>query len=378
MSTATATEIVRRKQKEYRRSSKGKKGQILDEITKLTGYHRGSLQRMFTQADKPKKEKERKGRASKYAQVLPELKVLWAASFYSCGKRLKPFIPELLSALKRFGEVKVTPEEENLLTRISAATIDRQLAKDRAGLTIKGKTTTKPGTLLRSQIPVRTFAEWNENEPGFFEADLVAHCGASGKGEFLYTLTMTDILTGWTVLGAMKGRGERGTLEAMHTAWEDLPFAVKGIDSDNDSAFINDHLMRYCKKHKITFTRSRPYKKNDQCHVEQKNWSVVRQFIGYQRFERDEELSVLGKIYPMLSRYQNYFAPMMKLMSKERHGSKITKRYDEAKTPYQRLMNIKGVITKEQGERLEKEYKSTNPAELLRQIKRLLNQLEKA
>ena len=190
---------------------------------------------------------------------------------------------------RRFGEIRVTRDEQLLLNSISAATIDRMLAADRAGMAIKGRSTTKPGTLLRSRIPVRTFAEWDEDEPGFFELDLVGHCGGSGKGEFIYTLNMTDVFSGWTALGATKGRGERGTLLAIRSASEHIPFVVKGIDSDNDGAFINYHLNRYCRKEKIT--RCRPYRKNDQCHVEQKNWSVVRQFIGYRRFETDEGAS---------------------------------------------------------------------------------------
>jgi hypothetical protein len=277
-----------------------------------------------------------------------------------------------------FGEITVTGEEEGLLKSISAATIDRLLKPDRAAMTLRGRTTTKPGTLLRSQIPVRTFAEWDEQEPGFFELDLVAHCGSSGKGEFLYTLNMTDVLTGWAALGAMKGRGERGTLVAMKAAWEQVPFAVKGIDSDNDSAFINDHLLRYCRSQKITFTRCRPYKKNDQCHVEQKNWSIVRQFIGYRRFETDEQLALLAEIHPLLARYHNFFLPMMRLVSKERQGSKVTKKYDIAMTPYRRLMAVDGGIDALKREVLRKEYEATNPAGLLRRITALLGRLEGA
>lgn len=378
MSTRAATEIVSRKRKEYTKASKSGKGKVLDELEALTGYHRKSLERLFARSGKPKTPVRRKPRASRYVRVLPELRIIWAASFFSCGKRLRPFLPELLSSLRRFGEIKVTAEDEALLTSMSAATIDRHLAADRACLTIKGRTTTKPGTLLRSQIPVRTFAEWNERRPGFFEVDLVAHCGGSGRGEFLYTLDMTDVLTGWTVLGAMRGRGERGTLEAMQAAWADLPFAVKGIDSDNDSAFINDHFMRYCRSQKITFTRCRPYKKNDQCHVEQKNWSMVRQFIGYRRLETDEQLGILRWICPLLSRYHNLFSPMMKLVSKKRQGSRVMRKHDEARTPYRRLLEVEAGISEAQREDLRRMYEQTNPAELLRQIRRLLGQLEKA
>lgn len=376
MSTSAVREIVRRKRKEYLKASKGEKKRILDEVEELTGYHRKSLVRLFLKGIPARKTPIRRPRARKYTPVLPHLKLLWATSFYACGKRLAPFLTELLCSLKRFGEIKVTREEELLLSSISAATIDRMLSADRAAMMIKGRSTTKPGTLLRSRIPVRTFDEWDEDEPGFFELDLVGHCGGSGKGEFIYTLNMTDVFSGWTVLGAAKGRGERGTLAAIKSASKHAPFMVKGIDSDNDGAFINYHLERYCRTQKITFTRSRDYKKNDQCHVEQKNWSVVRRFVGYRRFETDEQLDLLQKVYPLIMVYHNFFSPMMRLVEKKREGSKVTKLYATPVTPYRRLIESNGHIDSETKERLRQEYESTNPAELLRQIRRLLQEFE--
>jgi hypothetical protein len=376
MSTLTVREIVRHKRKDYLRARKAEKRRILDEVQGLTGYHRKSLVRLFLEGVGPRSAPIRRPRASRYGVILPHLRVLWGASFYACGKRLGPFMGELLTSLKRFGEIEVTGEEETLLRSISPATIDRMLACDRARIALKGRATTKPGTLLRSKIPVRTFAEWDENEPGFFELDLVGHCGGSGKGEFLYTLNMTDVFSGWTVLGAMKGRGERGTVLAVKSAREHIPFRLKGIDSDNDSAFINYHMTKYCREEAITFTRCRPYRKNDQCHVEQKNWSVVRQFIGYRRFETDEELALLQKTYPLVMRYHNFFCPMMRLEAKERDGSKVTRRYTTATTPYQRLLMSNGYIDEQTKESLRREYESTNPAELLRQILALLRHME--
>jgi len=376
MSTSSVREIVRRKRKEYLKARKAEKKRILDEVEELTGYHRKSLVRLFLGDVSPRNTPIRRPRASKYTPILPHLKVLWATSFYACGKRLAPFLGELLSVMKKRGEVWVTPSEESLLASISAATIDRILAPDRTAMTVKGRATTKPGTLLRSRIPVRTFAQWDEKEPGFFELDLVGHCGGSGSGEFLYTLDMTDVFSGWTVLGGTKGRGERGTLVAIKSASEHIPFAVKGIDSDNDGAFINHHLVRYCRSEKITFTRSREYKKNDQCHVEQKNWSVIRRFIGYRRFETDEQLALLKRVYPLIMRYHNFFSPMMRLAEKERYGSKVTRRYQTAMTPYQKLLSSNGYIGEDAMERLRQEYESLNPAELLREIRRLLQKLE--
>ena len=376
MSTLTVREIVRRKRQEYVKARKSEKKRILDEGEVLTGYHRKSLVRLFSEVPGRKSAPIRRPRVSIYGSILPHLRVLWGASFYACGKRLAPFVGELLVSLVRFGEMEITPDEEALLCRLSAATIDRMLKSDRARITLKGRTTTKPGTLLKSRIPVRTFDQWDEKEPGFFELDLVGHCGGSGRGEFLYTLNMTDVFSGWMVLGAMKGRGERGTLLAIKSARRHIPFALKGIDSDNDGAFINYHLMKYCHKEEITFTRCRPYKKNDQCHVEQKNWSVVRQFIGYRRFETDEQLAVLEKIYPLVMQYHNFFSPMMRLESKERDGSKVTRRYATAITPYRRLLMADGRIDEQTRESLRRDYEATNPAALLRQILTLLGQLE--
>ncbi|MDO8683928.1 MAG: transposase family protein [Armatimonadota bacterium] len=376
MSTSTAREIVRRKRKEYLKSAKAEKKRILDEVQELTGYHRKSLVRLFLEEARTGKPPIRRARVSKYEPILPHLKLLWATSFYACGKRLAPFLPELLTVMKRCREIQTTPSEKKLLVSISAATIDRMLEPDRAAMSVKGRSLTKPGTLLKSKIAVRTFAQWDEKEPGFFELDLVGHCGGSGSGEFLYTLNMTDVFSGWTALSGTKGRGERGTLSAIKSASSQLPFAVKGIDSDNGSEFINYHLLKYSQDEKITFTRGREYKKNDQCHVEQKNWSVVRQFIGYRRFETDEQLAILKQVYPLMMAYHNYFSPMMRLAEKERYGSKVTKRYEKAMTPYQKLITSNGRISKQAKESLRQEYKSANPAELLRRIWALLRRLE--
>ena len=376
MSRSTAREIVRRKRKEYLRAEKRKKKQILDEAEELTGYHRKSLVRLFLEEARTGKPPIRRARAKKYEPILPHLKLLWATCFYACGKRLAPFMPELLLVMKRCREIRTTPSEEELLVSISAATIDRMLEPDRKSMSVKGRSLTKPGTLLKSKIAVRTFAEWDEKEPGFFELDLVGHCGGNGSGEFLYTLNMTDVFSGWTALGGTKGRGERGTLLAIKSASSQLPFALKGIDSDNGSEFINHHLVKYCREEQITFTRGREYKKNDQCHVEQKNWSVVRQFIGYRRFETDEQLTLLREVYPLMMAYHNFFSPMMRLAEKERYGSKVTKRYEKAMTPYQRLIRSNGHISNQAKESLRQEYEGANPAELLRRIRALLRRLE--
>ena len=230
MSTSTTREIVRRKRKEYLKSTKAAKKRILDELEELTGYHRKSLVRMFLAGVPKRNASIRRPRAKKYAVILPVLKVVWATSFCACGKRLSPFLPELLRVMKRDQEIEVTAGEESLLASISASTIDRMLAPDRASMRVKGRTTTKPGTLLRSKIAIRTFADWKENEPGYFELDLVGHCGGTGRGEFLYTLNMTDVHSGWIAIGGTKGRGEMGALRAIKSASAQLPFPVGNKD----------------------------------------------------------------------------------------------------------------------------------------------------
>lgn len=219
-------------------------------------------------------------RGSRYAYLYETLKVVWAASNFLCGKRLAPFLPELVESLKRHKEIALSSEDEELLLTAAAATIDRLLAPARREVRLKGRSTTKPGTLLRHQIPVRIFADWNDERPGFLEIDLVAHCGESNSGEYINTLNMTDISTGWTVDCAFMGRRERFCVAAIEEIRPMLPFAILGLDSDNGSEFINYHLKGYCDRNRITFTRSRPWKKNDSAHIEQKNWDIIRKMIG--------------------------------------------------------------------------------------------------
>ncbi|MBI3948627.1 MAG: transposase family protein [Armatimonadetes bacterium] len=377
MSVATAREVVRRRRADYLKAeTRAEQARILDELVGLTGYHRKSLVRLLSGPDAAKPPSRPPGRTSTYALALPLLRKLWAASFFACGKRLETFLPDLMGLLVAAGEIKVTPFEEKLLRSVSSATIDRLPAADRSPK-LRGLSTTKAGALLRSQIPIRTFADWTEQEAGFLEVDLVAHCGDTTRGEYLSALTMTDVMTGWTVLVPMKGKGQQGTVAALEMARKQFPFPVKGIDCDNGSEFINAHLVKYCAARQIIFTRSRPYKKNDQCHVEERNGSVVRQFVGYQRLESDEELALLRLIEVRVNRYHNYYWPMMRLLCKERQGSKVRKVYDTPKTPYQRLLALGDVAADVTKARLAQEYAdpAQNPAALLRAITDLLEKL---
>ncbi len=227
--------------------------------------------------------------------------------------------------------------------------------------------TTRPGALLKQQIPLRTFADWDDLKVGFMEADLVAHCGHTLQGAFLNTLVLTDVSTGWTECLALLFRGQESVMSALGQARSLLPFPLLGLDTDNGSEFLNTELLRYCRAEKITFTRCRPYKKNDQCHVEQKNGSVVRRLVGYDRFEGEAACRQLAMLYGVLRLYVNFFQPSVKLIAKERDGAKLTKKYDSARTPYQRLLSA-AEVSAEVKEKLRAEYARLDPVQLLRQL----------
>lgn len=269
--------------------------------------------------------------------------------------------------------MRVTPQVARQLGQVSPATIDRLLKPyRRRGL--RRPFTTRPGSLLKGAIPIRTFADWDDAIPGFMEVDLVAHCGESTEGFYLHTLCGVDISTRWVECQEVWGKGQERVGGAVHRMGERLPFPLLGLDSDNGSEFINQHLYTYCQKRGIAFTRSRPYKKNDSAHVEQKNWSMVRRLVGYDRYASRAALGQLGRVYQHLRLYLNFFQPTMKLRHKSRHGAKVHKVYDTAQTPYQRLLES-GVLTPERKEALQRLYRSLNPARLLAQINQELERL---
>jgi hypothetical protein len=254
--------------------------------------------------------------------------------------------------------------------------IDRMLAETRKRYRIKGRSTTRPGSLLKKSIPIRTFADWDEKVPGFFEVDLVSHDGSAVRGDFLQSLNFTDVATGWVEMIAVKNKAQVWVFAGIKSIKERLPFSILGIDSDNGAEFINAHLLRYCRGGHITFTRSRPYRKNDSCFVEQKNYSVIRRTVGYSRYDTDKELNTLNELYSYLRLYVNFFQPVRKLIKKERIGSKIIKRYDEAKTPYRRVLASPDILD-EIKVKLKNQYAMLNPAELKRKITKLQNRLLK-
>jgi hypothetical protein len=257
---------------------------------------------------------------------------------------------------------------------MSASTIDRLLRPYRKAGGRKGFTTTRPGSLLKSCIPIRTFAGWQEGKSGFMETDLVAHCGDSTEGFYLSTLCAVDVHSGWTECIPVWGKGQTRVRQAVHYIRLRLPFPLLGIDSDNGSEFINHSFYSYCQDERITFTRSRSYKKNDSCHVEQKNGNVVRRLVGYDRYDTRASFEALGRVYDLVRLYTNFFQPTMKLISKTRHGAKVHKTYDKARTPYQRLLRDGQLTTAKKAE-LAAVYQGLAPIRLLKQINDNLEQL---
>ncbi|MFV0463096.1 MAG: transposase family protein [Nostocoides sp.] len=247
-------------------------------------------------------------------------------------------MPVLVPLLRAEGEIDLDDAQAALLSGISAATIDRMLAGERKRMMLRGRARTKPGSLLKHQTPIRTFADWDDATPGFVEIDLVAHDSGVASGEYCYTLTMTDVATGWTVNRSVPNRARRWVIEAIDHAAGVFPFPIVGIDSDNGSEFINHHLLHYCETRQITFTRGRAGKKNDGCYVEQKNWARIRELVGYYRYDTEAELDLLNQIWAADDAFANYFLPSLKLKSKHRDGAKVLKKYHQAATPHQRAL----------------------------------------
>ena len=360
-------------QPRYLKASKTEKQKILDEFTANTDYHRKYAIRILKRGYKRRPNKP-KGRTAIYrGEVVEALEQIWETYGRICSKRLHPYLPEGIKVLERCGELTCSAETKELLLRISRSSIDRCLAPARFNKP-QGLSTTKPGSLLKKNIPIRIFADWSEDKPGFLEVDLVAHCGDSVAGQFLYTLTCTDLCTGWTEPMALPRRSQEAVCAAIDAMRQDLPFDLLGIDSDNGSEFINDLLYRYCLDEKITFTRSRPYQKNDQAHVEQKNWSVVRHVVGYDRLESDEQYALLESIYTDLRLYVNFFQPVLKLIDKKHIGNKVIRKYDTARTPYQRVMERKDTSLEGKAHLLNL-YLRLNPADLRHRIDEKVFQL---
>jgi hypothetical protein len=366
-------EYVQALRNRYFRASREEKGKMLDEFTQVTGLHRKAAIRLINRPGQPGAGK-RRGHPAMYQDVLQPLIAIWEASDRLCSKRLQPFLPEMIRVLRQHGEQQLDASKEAQLCRMSPSTIDRLLRPRRQVGGRRSLSTTRPGNLLKNSIPIRTFTDWQENKPGFMEIDLVAHCGESTEGFYLNTLCAVDVASGWTECLPVWGKGQERVGGAVHKIRQRLPFPLLGLDSDNGSEFINQHLFTYCHQQRITFTRSRAYKKNDSCHVEQKNGNVVRRLVGYDRYTSKAAYQCLERLYYNARLYMNFFQPTMKLVSKTRHGAKVNKVYDTARTPYQRLLRL-GVLSESRRAEMVAIYQGLNPVRLLKQINSNLEQL---
>ncbi len=351
----------------YLRAHRAEKGRILDEFVHATGYHRKYAIHLLRHGPPATPRRPRRTPTRYGPEVVRALVPLGELSGHLCGKRLQPFLPTLIEALERSGELCLAPALQARLLQISPATVDRQLRPARRTLRPHGISTTRPGRLLKRQIPVRAFVDHPVTRPGFLELDLVAHCGPSTRGEYLNSLSGVDLATGWLECRAVTYRSQRDVFAALATVRQRLPFPLVGIDSDNDSVFINAHLVRYCQREALAFTRSREYQKNDQAHVEQKNGSVVRALVGYDRYEGPAATRALNAAYDRLRLWVNFFQPSMKLVGKERIAGKVRKRYDRAQTPSQRVL-ASPQVSEEVKRDLRVQFESLNPVALRREL----------
>lgn len=350
----------------YLAASKREKGVILDEFCKTTGHHRKSAVRLLR--NPPPSSRRTRGRPRQYGLPVAEaLRLVWEASDRACGKRLAPFVAELVSALERHGELHLAPGVRQQLLAMSAATMDRLLKPYRSVGLRRPYTQKRSPTGLKARIPVRTFGEWKGVSPGSMQLDLVAHCGESTEGFYLNTLVGVDVASGWSEYEVIWGKGQQRVGTGVHKMRQRVPFRLLEIHTDNGGEFINAILYPWCKKEGIRFTRGRAYKKNDQAYVEQKNWSVPRRLIGYDRYDTKAAYEQMQRLYQSVRLYVNFFQPVSKLVSKERVGAKVKKRYDRAQTPYQRLL-ASDALDEGKRQSLAELYSTLNPVRLRAEI----------
>jgi hypothetical protein len=366
LSMATRKELTEVAAERYQTSNHAEKTRVLDEFVDITGYHRKHAMRLLRGEARARTGGGRRRRIYDEAER-NALVLLWEASDRVCGKRLKALMPVLIEAMERHGHlVELAADLRAKLLAMSAATIDRALARVREGL---GRRRRRPAAhALRSSIPIRTSADWGDPSPGFVEADLVAHSGPSARGSFIQTLVLTDIATGWTECAPLIVREQTLLSTVLTELRKQLPFALLGLDTDNDTVFMNETLKAYCDAANIAFTRCRPYRKNDQAFVEQKNGAVVRRMVGYRRFEGLEAAALLAELYRSSRLFVNFFQPSFKLIAKRRDGARVRKTYSAPMTPHQRLA-ADARTPDEVRARLQEIYAGLDPVVLLRDIR---------
>lgn len=371
---ATRKELIAAVGQRYREASKSERTKILDELAKLTKYHRKHAIRVLTRT--PCDPRQRVGRDRLYDEAVQQaLIVLWEAADRLCGKRLKALIPMLMDAMERHGHLSLDPTVKDKLLSVSAATIDRALRVTRERIDGQRKRRTGVGAAIRRSIPVRTFSDWQDPPPGFFEVDMVEHCGGpKTDGNYVHSLVLTDIASGWTECVAMPVRNQLLVVQGMSKVASDLPFPMLGVDTDNDSAFMNQTVFDYCKEFGLEQTRSRAYKKNDQAWVEQKNGSIVRRLVGYGRLSGKAGTQALAQLYAVSRLYINFFQPSFKLMSKIRDGARVRKKYHPPTTPCDRLLGLPSVGETTKAA-LREQFTALDPVRLLQEIRASQNTL---
>ncbi len=380
MSIKSRKDYLKQVKRRYLKASKKEKSSMLSEFVKNTGYNEKYAIRILAPVHSYiEKSINRKRHYTYTNEDIYWLKKIWEIMDYPCGQRMAPMMPEMISKLVHFKELNIPEIAQEKLMYIGSSTIDDRLRPFKIEAKRKINSTTKPGSLLKKQIPIRTIS-WDEQRIGCCELDTVVHCGDNASGEFICSIDLTDILTGWTETQAIMGRAQNRVISALDSMKNRLPFDLTAIDPDNGSEFINWQLFKYCYDNDVEFTRGRPYQKNDNAHIEQKNWTHVRKVFGYKRRETEAELNAMNDLYENeLRLYKNFFMPNVKLIDKKRtgkHGEKIKKIYDKAKTPYMRVLECDHVDEKIKTQ-LKRQYDKLNPAELKRNIETKLKKLNK-
>lgn len=369
-------EYLKKLRVRYRSASKKERTIILNEVVKTTGYHRKYAIALLNGKRKRAQGPIQRPRKRVYgAEEAHAIMILAELFNHICSKLLRAAMDVELPGLYEAGFIQVSPECYEKLLQVSPSTMDRLRASRRLSKR-KSRGFTKPGTLLKDRIPIRTWADWTEDRPGFCEMDLVDHSGGiTIRGaDHAWTLSFTDVYTAWTECVAVRNKAQIHVFAAIQRARQRMPFPLLGIDSDNGSEFINDQLYRYCNQEEITFTRGRAGRKNDNAHVEQKNWSIVRQTVGYYRYHTPEQLKLLNTLYAVLHFYGNFYIPVMKLKEKIRIGSRVKRIYDKPQTPYARVL-ASPLVSEEDKAILRETYSYLDLVQLRTQINQLLDQL---